>query len=131
MCKKLLLIVSFLVFQSSIAQYGGSSSNNNLYDYETVNYQPQFPGGFKEFIKFIGKNYVTPETDGLSGIVKIDFVIEADGIVSSIKVISDIGEGTGAEAVRVLSKCPNWSPGEQDGKKVRVVYHNFPITIRN
>ncbi|MFV8346088.1 energy transducer TonB [Flavobacterium sp. ZB4P13] len=122
-------IICFLVFQFSTAQNG--DVNNNLYDYQTVEYQPQYAGGFKEFLKFIAKNYRTPDVEGLFGVVKIDFVIETNGSVSSVKVIKDIGEGTGDEAIRVLSKCPNWSSGEQNGKKVRVVYHNFPINIRN
>ena len=47
-----------------------------------------------------------------------------------IKVIRDIGYGTGKEAIRVLSKCPKWLPGEQNGKKVRVLY-SLPITIQS
>ena len=41
----------------------------------------------------------------------------------------DIGFGTGAEAIRVLKKCPKWKPGEQNGKPVRVLY-SLPISVQ-
>ncbi|CAM4066280.1 energy transducer TonB [Flavobacterium sinopsychrotolerans] len=127
---KSISIICFFVFQFSTAQ-NGDVYNNNLYDYQTVEYQPQYAGGFKEFLKYISRNYRAPEVEGLSGVLKIDFVIETNGTISSVKIINEVGEGAGDEAVRVLLKCPNWSPGQQNGKKVRVIYHNFPITIRN
>ena len=49
----------------------------------------------------------------------VTFVVEKDGSLTDIKVIRDIGYGTGKEAIRVLKKCPKWTPGEQNGKKVR------------
>ena len=52
----------------------------------------------------------------------MSFVIEIDGTLTDIKVIKDIGYGTGEEAIRVLSLCPKWIPGEDGGKKVRVGY---------
>jgi Gram-negative bacterial TonB protein C-terminal len=97
-------------------------------DFKVVDLKPEFPGGHDEFIRFIGKNYVFPEVDNMSGIVKINFVIEKDGNVSEIKVLSDLGSGTGEEAVRVMKKCPKWTPGIQDGQVVRVIY-TLPITI--
>lgn len=49
-------------------------------------------------------------------------------ILSTIKLLRDIGHGTGEEALRVLKLSPKWIPGEQDGKPVRVLY-NLPISI--
>jgi periplasmic protein TonB len=65
----------------------------------------------------------------LKGKVYVTFVVEKDGSLTDIKVLRDIGYGTGKEAIRVLSKCPKWMPGEQNGKKVRVLY-SLPITIQ-
>ena len=62
--------------------------------------------------------------------VIVHFVVEKDGSLTDIKVIRDIGYGTGKEAIRVLKKCPKWTPGEQNGKKVRVLY-SLPITIQS
>ena len=82
------------------------------------------------FYKFVGNNYQAPEEEGLKGKVYVTFVVEKDGSLTDIKVIRDIGYGTGKEAIRVLKKCPKWTPGEQNGKKVRVLY-SLPITIQS
>ena len=70
---------------------------------------------------------------GLAGVFFDQLVlrnVEKDGSLTDIKVIRDIGYGTGKEAIRVLKKCPKWTPGEQNGKKVRVLY-SLPITIQS
>jgi protein TonB len=95
-----------------------------------IEQKPEFPGGIEKFYAFVGKNYTPPEEEGLKGKVYVTFVVEKDGSLTDIKVIRDIGYGTGKEAIRVLNKCPKWLPGEQNGKKVRVLY-SLPITIQS
>jgi protein TonB len=95
-----------------------------------IEQKPEYPGGIEKFYSFVGKNYQAPEEEGLKGKVYVTFVVEKDGSLTDIKVIRDIGYGTGKEAIRVLSKCPRWLPGEQNGKKVRVLY-SLPITIQS
>lgn len=95
-----------------------------------IEQKPEYPGGIEKFYQFVGKNYQAPEEEGLKGKVYVTFVVEKDGSLTDIKVIRDIGYGTGKEAIRVLNKCPKWIPGEQNGKKVRVLY-SLPITIQS
>lgn len=104
--------------------------DNNIYSTAGIEVKPDFPGGIEKFYKFVGNNYRTPEEEGLKGKVYVTFVVEKDGSLTDIKVVRDIGYGTGTEAVRVLKKCPKWNPGEQNGKKVRVQY-SLPITIQS
>lgn len=104
--------------------------DNNIYNTAGIEVKPDFPGGIQKFYKFVGNNYRTPDEEGLKGKVYVTFVVEKDGSLTDIKVIRDIGYGTGTEAVRVLKKCPKWNPGEQNGKKVRVQY-SLPITIQS
>ncbi|MCV2487481.1 energy transducer TonB [Flavobacterium sp. SH_e] len=104
--------------------------DNNVYNTAGIEVKPDFPGGIDKFYKFVGNNYKTPEEEGLKGKVYVTFVVEKDGSLTDIKVLRDIGYGTGAEAIRVLKKCPKWTPGEQNGKKVRVLY-SLPITIQS
>jgi protein TonB len=40
-----------------------------------------------------------------------------------------MGYNTGKEAIRVVKSSPKWTPGEQNGRKVRVQYM-LPITIK-
>jgi protein TonB len=102
--------------------------DNNIYNTAGIEVKPEFPGGMAKFYSYIQKNYQTPEEEGLNGKVFVSFVVEKDGSLTDIKVIRDIGYGTGKEAIRVLKSCPKWNPGEQNGKKVRVLY-SLPINI--
>lgn len=104
--------------------------DTQIYNTAGIEVKPDFPGGIEKFYKFVGNNYKTPEEEGLKGKVYVTFVVEKDGSLTDIKVLRDIGYGTGAEAIRVLKKCPKWTPGEQNGKKVRVLY-SLPITIQS
>ena len=104
--------------------------DNTVYNTAGIEVKPDFPGGMEKFNAFVAKNYQAPEEEGLKGKVYVTFVVEKDGSLTDIKVLRDIGYGTGAEAIRVLKKCPKWTPGEQNGKKVRVLY-SLPITIQS
>ena len=104
--------------------------DNSIYNTAGIEVKPDFPGGMAKFYKYVGNNYRTPEEEGLAGKVYVTFVVEKDGSLTDIKVVRDIGYGTGKEAIRVLKSCPKWNPGEQNGKKVRVLY-SLPITIQS
>ena len=97
--------------------------------YETVEVKPEFGGGYMAFVKYIASNFVLPDVESLSGAVKVSFVIGTNGKLDNIKIIEDLGEGTGAEAIRVLKACPIWTPGEQEGKKVKVLMQ-MPINLK-
>ena len=103
--------------------------NDKVYSTTGIEFKPEFKGGINEFYKFISKNYQTPgDKNFKGGKVFASFVIEKDGSVTDIKILKDCGFGTGEEAKRVLSRCPKWIPGEQNGKKVRVQYA-IPINL--
>lgn len=104
--------------------------DNTVYNTAGIEVKPDFPGGMDKFNAFIAKNYQAPEEEGLKGKVYVTFVVEKDGSLTDIKVLRDIGYGTGKEAIRVLNKCPKWTPGEQNGKKVRCTF-SLPISIQS
>lgn len=95
--------------------------------YSAVEVRPDFPGGIQKFYDFVGRNYRAPDED-VKGKVYVQFVVEKDGTLTDIKVMRDLGYGTGAEAIRVLKKSPKWKPGIQNGRPVRVLY-SLPISI--
>ena len=90
--------------------------------------KPDFPGGLQAFFKFVGDNYKMPQEPGLRGKVFVQFIIEKDGSLTDIKVVRDIGFGTGNEAIRVLKLCPKWYAGKLNGNLVRCNYM-LPISI--
>ncbi|MEO0060257.1 MAG: hypothetical protein RLZZ312_1904 [Bacteroidota bacterium] len=96
--------------------------------YNAVEVKPDFPGGIQKFFAYFMKNFKTPEGEEISGKIQMTFVVEKDGSVTDIKIIRDLGYGTGKEAKRVLENSPKWKPGIQNGRPVRVQY-NLPISI--
>ena len=64
--------------------------------------------------------------NGVQGTVYVSFVVESDGRINEAKVLRGIGSGCDEEALRVVKSMPNWTPGTQRGKPVRVRY-NLPI----
>ena len=106
------------------------AEDNNIYNSAGIEVKADFPGGVDKFRSYVLKNYQVPDEEGLKGKVFVTFVVEKDGSLSDIKVIRDIGYGTGNEAIRVIkSSKVRWNPGEQNGKKVRMLF-SMPISIQ-
>lgn len=103
--------------------------DNKIYNSAGLEVKPEFPGGIAKFYNFVKNTFTPPDEPGLNGRVTVSFVVEKDGTLTDIKVLKDIGFGTGKEAERVLRKSPRWTPAEQNGKKVRCSYV-IPITIQ-
>ncbi|MDI1257635.1 MAG: energy transducer TonB [Flavobacterium sp.] len=129
MRKIFFVIISCFIFHVAAAQETYFTTENGINTYTKVEYRPEFPGGMQKFYQYVGSNYKYPKVK-VSGKVIVQFVIDEEGRLTDIKVLRDLGYGTGEEAVRVLSKCPKWIPGTQDGKPVRVLYA-LPISVNN
>jgi len=97
--------------------------------FTVVESMPSYPGGMGELMKFLANNIKYPpqaKSNGIQGRVFVNFVIEADGSVSNVRVLRGIGGGCDEEAVRVIKQMPKWDPGVQKGERVRVSY-NLPV----
>ncbi|MCC6413586.1 MAG: TonB family protein [Saprospiraceae bacterium] len=84
--------------------------------------QASFPGGETAQNQFVVKNMKYPEEarkNGTEGTVVISFVVEKDGSLSEIKLLRDIGDGCGQEAIRMVSMMPKWVPGKNKGQPVK------------
>ncbi len=100
--------------------------------FDMVEQMPEFPGGVQALMQFLYENIRYPEaaqTAGKEGRVVVQFVVEADGTVSSAKVVRSISEDLDAEALRVVNAMPRWTPGKHKGKAVRVKY-TLPVSFR-
>jgi hypothetical protein len=106
------------------------NEDNTVYNTASIEVEPEFLGGMENFYSFVQKNFQMPDEEGLKGKVYLTFVVEKDGSLTDIKVLRDIGYGTGKEAVRVLKTTPRWNPGEQNGKKVRCTF-SLPISLQS
>jgi len=91
--------------------------------YSQVDQMPQYPGGEIELMKLIRNNLKYPviaAEKGISGTVLVQFVVSKNGKITRIKVVRGIGSGCDEEAIRVLEKMPDWTPGKQGGRVVNV-----------
>lgn len=128
MKKILFSVITLFIVGFASAQATATMVDDAPFNYDDVEIRPEFPGGYNELLSFIGKNFKLNDYEGYGGTLKVAFVIEIDGSITNVKVVKDIGGGTGAEAKRVISISPKWSSGEFGGKKVRVLYE-LPIKI--
>jgi TonB family protein len=100
--------------------------------FNVVEQMPQFPGGEIELMKFLSENVKYPEAAlkaGTQGRVVAQFIVEADGSITNVKVLKNVSDEIDAEAVRVIKAMPKWKPGMQKGQPVRVKY-TIPVTFR-
>lgn len=113
----------------SIEPNKDSINSQKVYTIDSLQTKPEFEGGIEKFQKFIRYNFKYYEEEiPVKGIVEVNFIVEKDGKLTTINIIKDVGYGTGNEAIRVLKKAPKWTPGTQNNKPVRVLYHlSIPI----
>ncbi len=96
------------------------NAQEKVYNIDSVEVSPDFPGGKVAFAEYVSKNLAIPEDEKGAGVIELSFIIEVTGKLSSIKIIKDIGGGHGWEAAKVLAKSPTWIPGKIKGTPVRV-----------
>lgn len=98
--------------------------------YNEVFQRPKPKKGIDDFYRFVAKNFNTPKIQGLQGKIYASFIIDTDGKVTDVKIVRDLGFGTGAEAIRVITKYNEWQPGSFRGEPIKVMY-SLPITIQS
>ncbi len=94
--------------------------------------QPEFFGGQEAFAKFLQKNLRYPSNAaraGVQGKVFVAFTVGTDGKIEQAETIKGIGFGCDEEALRVVNLMPNWMPGKQSGRPVRVRF-TLPIAFQ-
>ena len=109
-----------------------TEEDNNVYSVATIEVMPTYPGGMEAFYAWVGKSYTYPPAAteaGVGGRMTVSFVVEKDGTLTDIKVLKDLGYGTGEVAKKLLLKSKKWAPGIQNGRPVRVAY-TLPIMIQ-
>lgn len=91
-----------------------------------VEVKPTFEGGdANSFQKWVGKNLKYPQSaieNNEQGKVYVNFVVDKSGKVTNAKVVKGVSEALDAEALRVITSAPDWTPAQQNGKNVAVSY---------
>ena len=107
-----------------------SDKNNNKFPYKELTEKAGAKNGIQDFYSYVGRNYKTPNIQGLNGKIYISFVIDKEGKLTKFKILRDIGHGTGQEAIRVLQKAENWIPGKMRGMPCETLF-SLPISIKS
>ena len=96
-----------------------------------VENMPEFPGGDLGLMKFIQKNVKYPaiaKEYNITGKVYVSFIVDKQGKVTNVKIVRGVDKNLDGEALRVVSALPNYKPGKQRGKPVRVMF-TIPINF--
>ena len=94
--------------------------------------QPEFPGGTAALLEYLRKNIKYPaicRENNIQGRVLVTFIVNKDGAIVEPEVVKSVNPSLDKEALRVISSMPNWKPGSQRGKPVRVKY-TVPVNFR-
>ncbi len=94
--------------------------------YREADTLPEFVGGQVGLNKYLVDNITGHKkvSDTINELeVKVYFVVETDGSLSSIMVVDSIGYGLDKKAIDIVKNMPKWKPGKIGNTKVRVLLY--------
>ncbi|MCB0521526.1 MAG: TonB family protein [Saprospiraceae bacterium] len=112
--------------------------------FKMVEEQPRFPGcdnldslaqkkcSDEKMLTFIYGTIKYPAKArkmGIEGMAIVKFIVEKDGRVSNVEVVRGLCDEIANECKRVVEMMPDWVPGMQHGKPVRVQF-NLPVKFK-
>ena len=80
--------------------------------------------------EYIERNLYYPEEaaeKGISGTVKVEFLVKANGHIANVKTVKSVHPLLDAEAERLVASMPPWNPTIVNGRKSAYYYE---ITVR-
>lgn len=116
-------LISFVDLRSRKAESGKTDS---------VEQESEFPGGVAKWIRYLNKHLKYPERavkSNKEGEVRVLFVVDKQGAVSSPVIGKSVEWSLDDEAIRVIMESGNWNPAFQNGKIVKS-YKIQPIVYR-
>ncbi|MGN6436789.1 MAG: energy transducer TonB [Agriterribacter sp.] len=98
-----------------------------------VQIQAKFPGGDEEWRQYISKQinrYMDElEEEGKAGSCVVQFIVDIDGSISNVEALTMKGTKLAEICVNAVRKGPNWTPAENNGKKVKA-YRKQPVVFQ-
>ncbi|MGC4035094.1 MAG: energy transducer TonB [Chitinophagaceae bacterium] len=101
-----------------------TKKNDEDQTFTVVEIDASFPGGMDAWKHYLERhlNANTPIDNGApAGQYKvwIQFVVDKEGNISDVKPLTNLGYGMEEEALKIITKGPNWIPAVQNGNKVK------------
>jgi TonB family protein len=84
-----------------------------------------FPGGIDKFNQYVVKNIRYPDfakKHHIQGKVYLNFIIDKDGRIKSVRISRGVSKDINEEAIRVLKSSPKWNPTKMCGKAIKTEY---------
>lgn len=102
--------------------------------YYSLDTKPSFQGGGPNaFSQWVSEQLVYPPASRnrkSEGQVRLRFIIEKTGKLSNVYILESSGDPLlDAEALRVVSSSPDWTPGAFRGRPARVTF-TFPVIFQ-
>ena len=98
-----------------------------------VEIEAQFPGGPQKWHQYVSRaisNEMDEFGDGDYGTCVVKFIVDKTGKVSEVEATTMKGTKLAQVAVNAIRRGPNWTPAEQNGRKVNA-YRLQPVTLTN
>lgn len=116
--------------ETVVTAYGISREESEMQSKPEEYVAPQPVGGKSNFDKYIRENLHWPDTlySGQKAIVVINFSVQTDGSIDSIRIIRTPGKPFSDEAIRLLRTGPSWQPAVDNGQiiedqvRLRIVF---------
>lgn len=109
-----------------------NGENTSVYQIQSLDSEPEYPGGINGMMSFLAQNLVYPESameSNIQGKVVLKFVVTKDGNVANIEIVKSVEPALDAEATRVISLLKGFTPGMLNGEKVSVWY-TLPVNFK-
>ena len=107
-----------------------TAKNDKVFD--VVEVMPSFPGGMMKMMEYLRDNLKYPKEmfdQSVEGRVIVGFVVTKTGDITETKIVRSVHPQLDAEALRVVSSMPKWTPGKVHGEYVNTKF-NVPISFR-
>lgn len=117
-------------FEVDISQLEEEEESGDPLPFYVLEDKPEFPGGDRALLKYVNQNVRYPvicQENGVQGTVTVSFVIDEKGKVTNVKSLRSPDPNLEREAVRVVKTLPDWKPGKQRGRPVKV---SFMVPVR-
>jgi protein TonB len=89
-------------------------------------------GDINKFKKYVLSKFKYPESlkgTKVSGRLLVQFVIDANGKVTEIKILRSVHADIDKEIIQILKNSPLWAPGKQNGNAVKQQFV-MPLEIK-
>ena len=121
--------------KQAVQSEGSSSAPKNRKDqiFIVVEDMPEFQGeGVGAFRQYIQGQLTYPEEaaeKNLEGTTYVKFIVDREGLVEDVEVMRSTHPVLDQAAVDAIKSAPDWKPGKQRGKKVKVQF-TIPIVFK-